>query len=94
MVAESTPTGGILGRGDRVWNTWFVNLFSWSYAKNIKAISLINEDWERFDFPGVYWRDARLQNNARVSEAWFLETRKPRYLLSSPTLYDELGYSP
>ncbi len=92
MIAESSPTNGI--RGNTAWNGWFVNFFSLAYQKNIKAISFINENWERFDFPGTSWADARLQNDQLVSEAWFTETGKDRYLKQSPTLFDELGFIP
>ena len=93
MVGEATPTEGISERSDRAWNTWFVNLFSFAYAKNIKAISLINEDWRRFTFT-TRWGDARLQNNDRVAEAFFMETNAPRYLKQSPELFETLGYTP
>ena len=94
MVAESTPTSGIQQRGTAAWDTWFVNFFSLAYEKNIKAISFINEDWERFNFPGTNWKDARLQNNELIAEAWFRETNKARYLKQSPMLFTLLGYRP
>ncbi|MEM1415095.1 MAG: glycosyl hydrolase [Myxococcota bacterium] len=93
MVAESTPTRGIAAMSDREWNEWFVNLFSFAYAKNIKAISLINEDWTRFTF-GLGWGDARLQNNERISAAFFRETNGERYLKAGPELFETLGYTP
>ncbi|MEM9116084.1 MAG: hypothetical protein AAGD10_21240 [Myxococcota bacterium] len=43
---------------------------------------------------GVQWADARLQNNELVSRAFFAETSKARYLKQSPTLFEELGYTP
>ena len=92
MVAEASPTQGISAGSVGAWDSWFVNLFSLAYARNIKAISFINEDWERFNFPGIQWRDARLQNNAQVAAAWFLETSKARYLKQSPDLFEQLGY--
>lgn len=94
MIAESSPVNGIDVNSDAVWRSWFVNFFSLTYARNIKAISFINEDWTRFDFPGLNWSDARLQNNARVAEAWFAETTKDRYLHAGPRLFEQLGYSP
>ena len=94
MVAESSPIHGIAPTGTSVWSSWFVNLFSLAYERNIKAISFINEDWERFNFPGTSWGDARLQNNPQVTDAWFAETNKDRYLKQSPDLFEELGYTP
>lgn len=90
MIAEASPTQGIDNRF--AWDDWFVNFLSLSYERNIKAISLINEDWERFFFPGLNWGDARLQNDPDVSAAWFMETNKDRYLKQSPELFRQLGY--
>ena len=81
-------------REPRPGTPWFVNLFSLAYERNIKAISFINEDWERFNFPGVSWADARLQNNPRIAGAWFAETNKDRYLKQSPDLFMQLGFQP
>ena len=92
MIAESSPVLGISPSHIDAWNSWFVNFFSFAYEKNIKAISFINEDWERFNFPGVEWSDARLANNPRIADAWLRETRKDRYLKQSPDLYRSLGY--
>lgn len=92
MVAEASPTSGIEPDDLEVWNSWFVNFFSVCYSKNIKAISFINANWEAYTFEGVDWKDARLTNNQKVSDAWFLETSKSRYLKQSPDLFEQLGY--
>jgi hypothetical protein len=92
MIAESSPTSGISSTNDYAWTDWFVNYFSLIYERNIKAVSFINEDWERFDFPGTNWQDARLQNNERISAAWFMETNQERYLKQSHDLFEQLGY--
>jgi len=94
MIAEASPINGIETKGTNVWEQWFVNMFSLTYDKNIKAISFINEDWERFYFPGTDWGDARLQNNETISAAWFEETNSDRYLKQSPQLFEQLGYTP
>jgi hypothetical protein len=92
MIAESNPIHGIDKAGDKAWE-WFVNYFSFIYQKNIKAVSFINEDWTRLQIPGISeWKDGRLQNNPEISDAWFLETSKDRYLKQSPELFGELGY--
>lgn len=94
MIAESSPIGGIEQDNIEAWNTWFVNFFSLSYSKNVKAISFINEDWGKMSITGISeWKDARLQNNEQIYRAWFRETGKNRYLKQSPTLFDQLGYS-
>lgn len=93
MAAESSPVFGIEPSNIDAWNSWFVNFFSICYNKNIKAISFINANWEMYQFDGVTdWNDARLANNQQISEAWFLETDKDRYLKQSPDLFKVLGY--
>jgi len=92
MVAEASPTSGIKEISTEAWDSWFVNFFTMCYSKNIKAISMINANWQQYDFPGTNWQDARLTNNKTVSDAWFFETNKDRYLKASPSLFDELGY--
>lgn len=94
MIAEANPIKGIDSENPAVWEDWFVNFFSFCYQKNIKAISFINENWQRLHIPGISeWKDGRLHNNAQVGKAWFLETNKERYLKQSDTLFEELGYS-
>jgi hypothetical protein len=95
MVAESSPVYGIFDGDLHSWDTWFVNYFSLAYQKNIKAISFINADWNRYSWVApLEWQDARLQNNETVAEAWFMETAKDRYLKQSPQLFEQLGFSP
>ncbi|AXG67922.1 beta-1,3-xylanase XYL4 [Kordia sp. SMS9] len=93
MIAEANPIKGIEPKSDAAWTDWFVNFFSFCYEKNIKAISLINENWQRLHIDGIgEWKDGRLHNNPNVAKAWFLETDKERYLKQSETLFKELGY--
>jgi len=94
MLAESNPVYGIENDNNRVWDEWFVNYFSFIYNKNIKAISFINEDWQRLNIPGIgEWKDARLYNNPEVSKAWFDEVNKDKYLKQSADLFKQLGYN-
>ncbi|MEM6368728.1 MAG: glycosyl hydrolase [Myxococcota bacterium] len=93
MVAEASPINGI-NASNAVWSSWFAKLFSLSYQRNIKAITFISQNWEQNPSNGVDWEDARLQNNELVSRAFFAETNKDRYLKQSPTLFQELGYTP
>ena len=94
MIAESNPVAGIETEGTAVWDKWFVNFFSFVYEKNIKAISFINEDWNRVPIEGIEdWEDARLYNNRQVADAWFEETGKDRYLKASPELFEQLGFT-
>ncbi|UII75733.1 hypothetical protein LV716_15945 [Flagellimonas sp. HMM57] len=94
MIAESNPIKGIDKENIEVWDEWFVNFFTFIYNKNIKAVSFINEDWQRLFIQGIsHWRDGRLYNNEKISKAWFQETNKERYLKQSPELFEQLGYS-
>lgn len=93
MIAEASPIKGIDVNTTEAWDTWFVNLLSLAYRKNVKAISYINANWPSYPgFTSLEWKDARLQNNQRIAEAWFKETGKDRYLKQSPRLYRQLGY--
>ena len=93
MIAESSPIKGVDKESPEVWNQWFVNFFTFSYSKNIKAISFINEDWPRLGIDGISaWKDSRLYNNEQVSKAWFKEINKDRYLKQSTSLFKQLGY--
>ena len=95
MVAEASPVRGISSANLASWDTWFVNFFSLAYQKNIKAISFINTDWTEFEAATeLGWRDARLQNNDSVAEAFFTETAKARYLKESLQLFGQLGFAP
>ena len=94
MIAESSPINGVDKESTEAWNQWFVNFFTFTYSKNIKAISFINEDWPSFRMGGIEeWKDSRLYNNSQVSEAWFKETNKERYLKQSTDLFKLLGYA-
>ncbi|MEM8507080.1 MAG: glycosyl hydrolase [Bacteroidota bacterium] len=94
MIAEASPIYGIPEKDTSVWENWFVNFFSLTYNKNIKAVCFINEDWTRLRIEGLsQWKDARLTNNSQVAKAWFMETDKARYLKASPELFQQLGYS-
>lgn len=93
MIAESNPVKGIDKESTKVWDQWFVNFFNFIYNKNIKAVSFINEDWQKLSIQGIsHWKDGRLYNNEKVSKAWFQETNKERYLKQSPELFGQLGY--
>ena len=93
MIAESSAINGIEKESIAAWDQWFVNFFTFTYSKNIKAISFINEDWPRVGIDGISeWKDSRLYNNEQVSKAWFKETNQDRYLKQSTELFDQLGY--
>ncbi|MEM8601727.1 MAG: glycosyl hydrolase, partial [Bacteroidota bacterium] len=81
MIAETSPVGGITPDNIDAWSDWFVPFFSLVHEKNVKAISFINANWSTYPIAvDIGWKDARLQNNRFVSEAWFTETVRDRYL--------------
>ena len=93
MIAEANPIKGIYNDNIDVWDEWFVNFFTFIYNKNIKAVSFINEDWQRLYIQGISnWKDSRLYNNEKIARAWFMETDKNKYLKQSPQLFEQLGY--
>ena len=94
MIAESNPVFGITEENLDAW-PWFANYFSFIYNKNIKAICFISGNWTASEIEEIpdNWGDARLFNNRKISEAWFAETAKERYLKQSPELYKTLNYS-
>ncbi|MEM1413379.1 MAG: glycosyl hydrolase [Myxococcota bacterium] len=92
MIAEASPIRGITAESTDAWDDWFANVFSLAYERNVKAISIINENWE--NFAGSEWEDARLQNNATIAEAFFAETSAERYLKQSDELFEQLGFAP
>ncbi|MEM6784857.1 MAG: glycosyl hydrolase [Bacteroidota bacterium] len=95
MIAETSPVGGITPNTIDAWDDWFVHFFSLVHQKNVKAISFINANWSSYPIAvDLGWKDARLQNNRLVSEAWFTETDRDRYLKASPALFPTLGYTP
>lgn len=94
MIAECNPVFGIEKEDSSVWEDWFVNFFSFVHNKNIKAISFINEDWQRLTIDEITdWKDARLYNNMKVAEKWFEEVNQSKYLKQSDLLFQSLGYS-
>ena len=93
MIAEANPIHGVDKESSEAWNQWFVNFFTFTYQKNIRAISFINENWQQTNIPGISeWKDGRFYNNKEVTEAWFKETNQDRYLKQSKELYQQLGY--
>lgn len=93
MIAEASPVKGIDKNSIAAWDTWFANFLSLSYRKNVKAISFINADWSSYPgFTELQWKNAQLQNNSSIADAWFKEMEKDRYLKQSPDLFKQLGY--
>ena len=93
MIAEATPFGIGTLSGQSSWDSWFKPFFSFVAAKNVKAISYINWDWETIPmFQGQGWGNGRIQNNSVVKSNWISEINKVKYLHSSSALFNDLGF--
>lgn len=93
MIAEATPFGIGTLSGQSSWDNWFKPFFNFVSAKNVKAISYINWDWETIpQFQGQGWGNCRIQNNSTVKGNWVDEINQSKYLRSSSALFSELGY--
>ncbi len=70
----SDPADGVAD-----WNAWFAKFWGFISAhEEIKGFSYINTDWPEHAYAD--WGDARIQNNAYVSEQYLQEMQKPRYI--------------
>ena len=68
--------------GRRAWKEWFEPFFDFlDRHPEIRGFNYINQDWSRIDnYARMGWKDARLTNNAFISQKWFEELSRPRYL--------------
>lgn len=93
MIAESSPINGINKYATNVWESWFMNYFSFIYQTNIKAVCFINEDWTKLKIDGISnWGNAKLGNNKIVSQSFFKELENERFLKQSKELFNFLDY--
>jgi len=93
MIAESAPWHFFTQNDDRAWKEWFVPMFKFAEARNVKAISYINCDWDATPlFVSMGWGDTRIQSNWALMKEWIAEISKEKYLKSSPGLFSTLGY--
>lgn len=94
MIAESCPDGGITNNNYETWNRWFVPYLNYIHKKNIKAVSYINCDWDKFvQFLGWGWGNTRLQDYPLVLAQWKNEIAKSVYLKENSGLFPLLGYT-
>ena len=92
MIAESTPYGRDTAVNDPtiLWSDWFTNVIDFIEARDVKAWSYINQDWDTLGWSG--WGDSRVQNNPTLQAAWLSEIARDRYLQQTPDLFCTLGY--
>jgi hypothetical protein len=93
MIAESAPWHLPLDKSDAAWDRWFLPLFDFIRAHDVRALSYINCDWDKLPlFESQGWGDTRLQSNPAVLKKWLAETAQDRYLKSSDRLFPQLGF--
>ncbi len=83
-------------QAEDAWQRWFIPFFK-TIDDNpdvVKAISYINCHWDShpmwFDNPTFKRIDARLQLSDSISSRWEEITSQPKYIKSSPDLYEKL----
>ncbi len=81
---------------EQAWKEWFIPFFD-AIEKNkdvVKAVSYINCHWDShpmwYDNPTFKGIDARLHLSDEISKRWLEKISNPRFIMSSPTLYDDL----
>jgi hypothetical protein len=85
MIGESTPRYvGVLD-SETSWNKWFKPYFKMLYDNpGIKAFCYINWDWvywsNKIGFQWHDWKDARIEKNPFVLEAYKTEMNKPIFI--------------
>ncbi|MCW2120420.1 glycosyl hydrolase [Flavobacterium sp. 7A] len=85
MIGECTPRFVGVMDGKVSWDKWFKPFFKMLYDNpGIKAFCYINWDWEywsnRNGFPWHDWKDARIEKNPFVLEAYKKEMEKPLFI--------------
>ncbi|MBQ4818553.1 glycosyl hydrolase [Aquimarina sp. MMG016] len=83
-------------QAEEAWQKWFIPFFK-TIDENqdvVKAVHYINCHWDShpmwFDNPTFKKIDARLQLSDSISDRWKKITSDPKYIKSSPDLYDKL----
>lgn len=83
-------------QAEQAWKQWFVPFFEAIETNKdvVKAVSYINCHWEShpmwYDNPTFKGIDARLHINNTIKKRWEEKISNPRFILSSPTLYNDL----
>ncbi|NRT16425.1 hypothetical protein HNP99_002792 [Flavobacterium sp. 28A] len=85
MIGDCTPRFVGVMDGEVSWDKWFKPFFKMLYDNpGIKAFCYINWDWEywsnRNGFPWHDWKDARIEKNPFVLEAYKKEMESPLFI--------------
>lgn len=96
MIAESSTYNVRMETaiGENVWNDYFSQVFSYIHKNTeIKAFAYINADWDAQPlWAGINWGNSQVQDNEYVLQQWRSEIDNGGWLLSEPTLWDEINY--
>lgn len=83
-------------QAEQAWQEWFVPFFD-AIEENkdvVKAVHYINCHWDShrmwFENPTFRKIDARLQLSEEISKRWNEKISDPKFIMSSPELYDNL----
>ena len=85
---------------DQIWNEWYAPYFNY-LEKNkdtIKVVAYINANWNAEAMWGPpykngYWGDTRVEVNPVIKAKWIETISQPKWMLSSPTLFSDLGFT-
>ena len=85
---------------EQIWNEWFVPYFTY-LEKNkdvIKVVAYINCNWDAEAMWGPpykmgYWGDTRVEVNPFIKGKWTEQISQPKWMMSSPTLFSDLGFT-
>ncbi|MEL6824205.1 MAG: carbohydrate binding domain-containing protein, partial [Calditrichota bacterium] len=94
-IGESTPRFIGVANGQQSWNSWFAPLFNRVATEpGVKMTGYINWDWSLFPEWNT-WGDARIQQNAIISQNMITEMANPLYLSlgKERTFREALGYT-
>ncbi len=92
MIAEASPNSEIPLDGKKRWQRWYKALFAFAREYDVRAISYINCEWDKFPmWKGQNWGDSRVENDPFLKQSWLDEIAKDRYLRPSPQLFKQLG---
>jgi len=92
MIAEASPNSEIPMETKKRWDRWYKTLFAFAREYDVRAISYINCEWDKFPmWKGQGWGDSRVENDPLLKQAWLDEIDKDHYLRSSTQLFKDLG---
>jgi len=80
--------------GSAYWDFWYARMFDFIESNpDVRAFSIINCDWDAIEqFRILNWGDTRLKQDEVVLERWRRKMSESRYVHSSPSLYELIGF--